>query len=121
MLVAWLSIDAEDDEPVRFVYHLAQALRYACGNLGESAIGLTVAGSLAPAQSIISALINELAEVGDEVSNVTFPFFVAASSGLVFQRRCHVPSAHEHDLLRHRFGVSVQDVASGERPRFINP
>ncbi|MCP3725037.1 hypothetical protein M3I53_18220 [Paraburkholderia sp. CNPSo 3272] len=42
---------------VRFVYHLAQALRYACGNLGESAIGLTVAGSLAPAQSITSALI----------------------------------------------------------------
>ena len=65
--VAWLSIDAEDDEPVRFVYHLARALRHACGNLGESAIGLAAAASLTPAQSIISALINEFVAVGDEV------------------------------------------------------
>ena len=65
--VAWLSIDAGDDEPVRFVYHLAQALRHACGNVGESAIGLAAAASLAPARSIISALINELAAIDDEV------------------------------------------------------
>ena len=31
VLVAWLSLDDEDNEPVRFVYHLAQALRPACG------------------------------------------------------------------------------------------
>src|ERR1700753_2485321 len=30
--VAWLSLDSEDDEPARFLHHLAQSLRNACGN-----------------------------------------------------------------------------------------
>ena len=66
-LVAWLTIDTDDDEPARFLHHLAQALRNACGNVGASAIGLTADASLVPAQSIVSTLINELVEVDDEV------------------------------------------------------
>lgn len=65
--VTWLSLDTEDDEPARFLYHLAQALQNACDNVGETAIGLTTAASLASAQSIMSTLINELVEVDDEV------------------------------------------------------
>ena len=65
--VAWLSLDADDDEPARFLHHLAQALRQACGNVGASAIGLTAEASLVPAQSIVATLINELVEVDDEV------------------------------------------------------
>ena len=45
--VAWLSLDPEDDEPARFLHHLAHALRNACGNVGASAIGLTASSSLA--------------------------------------------------------------------------
>ncbi|MCP3709314.1 LuxR C-terminal-related transcriptional regulator [Paraburkholderia sp. CNPSo 3274] len=67
ILVAWLSLDSEDDEPARFLYHLAQALQQASDNVGASAIGLTTAASLVPAQSIVSTLINELFEVDDEV------------------------------------------------------
>ncbi|KXU92829.1 helix-turn-helix transcriptional regulator [Caballeronia megalochromosomata] len=66
-LVAWLSIDADDDEPARFLHHLAQALRQACGAIGASAIGLTAEASLVPAQSIVATLINELVEVEDEL------------------------------------------------------
>jgi LuxR family transcriptional regulator, maltose regulon positive regulatory protein len=65
--VAWLSLDTDDDEPARFLHHLAQALRQACGNVGASAIGLTAEASLVPAQSIVATLINELVEVDDEV------------------------------------------------------
>lgn len=65
--VAWLSLDTDDDEPARFLHHLAQALRHACGNVGASAIGLTAEASLVPAQSIVATLINELVEVDDEV------------------------------------------------------
>jgi LuxR family maltose regulon positive regulatory protein len=65
--VAWLSLDTDDDEPARFLHHLARALRHACGNVGASAIGLTAEASLVPAQSIVSTLINELVEVDDEV------------------------------------------------------
>ena len=66
-LVAWISIDADDDEPARFLHHLAQALRQACGNIGASAIALTADASLVPAQSIVATLINELIEVEDEL------------------------------------------------------
>src|ERR1700754_847736 len=37
--VAWLSLDAEDDEPARFLNYLAHALRHACGGkVGATAI-----------------------------------------------------------------------------------
>ncbi len=65
--VAWLSIDTDDDEPARFLHHLAHALRHACSNVGASAIGLTAQASLVPSQSIVATLINELVEVDDEV------------------------------------------------------
>lgn len=66
-LAPWLSLDPDDDEPARFLHHLAQALRQACGNVGASVIGLTAEVSLVPAQSIVATLINELVEVEDEV------------------------------------------------------
>jgi LuxR family maltose regulon positive regulatory protein len=65
--VAWLSLDAEDDEPARYFNHLAHGLRQACGNVGTSVIGLTVEASFVPANSLASTLINELVDVDDEV------------------------------------------------------
>jgi LuxR family maltose regulon positive regulatory protein len=65
--VAWLSLDTEDDEPARFFHHLAQALRNACASVGASALSLTTEASLVPAHSVVSTLINELVDVGDEV------------------------------------------------------
>ncbi|WP_377713449.1 LuxR C-terminal-related transcriptional regulator [Paraburkholderia denitrificans] len=66
-LLAWLSLDAEDDEPARFLHHLSHSLRYACGNVGASAIGLTAEASLVPANSVMATLINELVDVDDEI------------------------------------------------------
>ncbi|MGF6900332.1 LuxR C-terminal-related transcriptional regulator [Paraburkholderia sp. GAS348] len=65
--VAWLSLDADDDEPARYFNHLAHALRQACGNVGASVIGLTAEASFVPANSLASTLINELVDVDDEV------------------------------------------------------
>ena len=65
--VAWLSLDADDDEPARYFHHLAHALQRACGTVGAFAIGLTEEASFVPANSLASALINELAEVDDEL------------------------------------------------------
>jgi LuxR family transcriptional regulator, maltose regulon positive regulatory protein len=65
--VAWLSLDTEDDEPARFFHHLAQALRNACASVGASALSLTTEAWLLPARSVVSALINELVEVDDEL------------------------------------------------------
>jgi LuxR family maltose regulon positive regulatory protein len=65
--VAWLSLDAEDDEPARYFNHLAHALRQACGNVGASVIGLTAEASFVPPSSLASTLINELIDVDEEV------------------------------------------------------
>ena len=65
--VAWLSLDAEDDDPARFLNYLAHALRHACGNVGATAISLTADAAFVPPHAVVSTLINELVEVDDEV------------------------------------------------------
>jgi LuxR family maltose regulon positive regulatory protein len=65
--VAWLSLDAEDDEPARFLNCLAHALRHACGTVGGAAISLTADAAFVSPHAIVATLINELVELDDEV------------------------------------------------------
>jgi LuxR family transcriptional regulator, maltose regulon positive regulatory protein len=65
--LAWLSLDAEDDDPARFLNYLAHALRHACGNVGAAAISLTADAAFVPPNAIVATLINELAALDDEV------------------------------------------------------
>src|SRR5260370_10408314 len=65
--VAWLSLDAEDDDPARFLNYLAHALRHACGNVGAGAISLAGDAAFVPPHAIVATLINELAALDDEV------------------------------------------------------
>ncbi|WP_230426703.1 LuxR C-terminal-related transcriptional regulator [Cupriavidus yeoncheonensis] len=60
---AWLSVDEDDDEPARFVNHLTESLRLACGDIGASALSLTIDASLVPPRTVVAMLINELAQV----------------------------------------------------------
>lgn len=64
--VAWLSVDQDDDEPARFLNHLVQSLRRACAAQG-SALGLAGDVSLLAPRAVVATLINELAEVDDEL------------------------------------------------------
>ena len=66
-LVAWLALDTDDDEPTRFLFYVSQALRRACASVGESAIRLLSDVSLAPLNTIVSTLINDLADVENEM------------------------------------------------------
>ncbi|MFL9906307.1 LuxR C-terminal-related transcriptional regulator [Paraburkholderia sp. RL17-337-BIB-A] len=65
--VAWLSLDAEDDEPAHFLNSLAHALWHACGDVGAAAISLTADAAFVPPRAVVTTLINELLEVDDEV------------------------------------------------------
>ena len=65
--VAWLSLDADDDEPTRFFFYASYALRRACNHLGEAAISLISDVSLVPLNAIVSSLINELTEIENDV------------------------------------------------------
>jgi LuxR family transcriptional regulator, maltose regulon positive regulatory protein len=65
--VAWLTIDSEDDDPPRFFSYVCQALRRACEGIGTGAIDLIDETFLISPQAIISILINELADVDEEM------------------------------------------------------
>ena len=66
--VAWLTIDPDDDEPPTFLFYLAHALQQACEGVGAAAIDLVRESFLINPRAIISTLMNDLADVDDEVS-----------------------------------------------------
>src|SRR3984957_15253121 len=66
-LVAWLAIDPEDNEPTRFLFHSAQALRHACSGVGDETLALILGASLNQPRTIVSVLINDLTNIDDEV------------------------------------------------------
>ena len=59
--MAWLSLDAADNDPVRFWRHAVAAVGQACPGIGEMPGPLL--GPLVPSSSdgLVTALINELA------------------------------------------------------------
>src|ERR1700726_368203 len=65
--VAWLTIDSDDDEATRFLFYVSQALQHACQGAGARAIELILENNLIDPPTILSTLINDLAEVDDEV------------------------------------------------------
>jgi LuxR family maltose regulon positive regulatory protein len=65
--VAWLTIDSGDDEPATFLFYVSHALHRACEAVGAAAIGLIHERFLINQRAIVSSLINDLADVDDEV------------------------------------------------------
>lgn len=65
--VARLGLDRADDVPTRLLYYVAHALQRACDGLGASVIGMVAEISLLPIETATSALINQLAELDDDV------------------------------------------------------
>jgi LuxR family transcriptional regulator, maltose regulon positive regulatory protein len=65
--VAWLTIDSDDDEATRFLFYVSQALQHACQGVGLLATELILENNLIDPQAVLSSLINDLAELDDEV------------------------------------------------------
>jgi LuxR family maltose regulon positive regulatory protein len=66
--VAWFALDPDDNEPTRFLFYIAHALRRACDGLGEAAISqISAFFFLVPVNTIVATLINELADSEDEI------------------------------------------------------
>jgi LuxR family maltose regulon positive regulatory protein len=57
----WLSLDAGDNDPVRFVTYLVAALQKVDEGLGQAALGLLGAPQLPPLESLMTLLINDMA------------------------------------------------------------
>jgi LuxR family maltose regulon positive regulatory protein len=62
--VAWLSLDAGDNDPARFWIYVVEAMRSVLPALGEAALALLNTPGVALVDDAILQLINELADVG---------------------------------------------------------
>ena len=58
--VAWLSLDAGDNDPIRFLAYLVAALRTIAPTIGKGVLGALHSPQPPPAESILTALLNDL-------------------------------------------------------------
>ncbi|MEJ8825747.1 LuxR C-terminal-related transcriptional regulator [Variovorax humicola] len=58
---AWLSLDAEDNDPLRFLRHLAAALHHADARLGRHALAQVDSGSMASPDAVVASLLHDVA------------------------------------------------------------
>jgi LuxR family transcriptional regulator, maltose regulon positive regulatory protein len=80
--VAWLSLDPEDSDPVRFWRYVVVALDRACGGLGEQVLPLLRARGGGTSQRVVTALVNELAAAGDDLALVLDDYHTIASQSI---------------------------------------
>lgn len=82
-IVAWLSLDTDDDEPGAFAYHLTMAVERASTDLGNGAIELLQGSGLIPPRNVVSALVNAATESDHELFVLLDDFHVLTD------QRCH--------------------------------
>jgi LuxR family maltose regulon positive regulatory protein len=77
--VAWLSLDHEDSDPVRFVQYLIAALRLVDGRFGETTQSLLRLPQVPPVRSLITPLINDLTATGTALTLVLDDYHLVES------------------------------------------
>lgn len=77
--VAWLALDDEDDDPVRFWRYALAALRAVRPGIGRQASALLTKPGDVAVDAVVTSLINELAMCGDDITLVLDDFHVIAS------------------------------------------
>jgi LuxR family transcriptional regulator, maltose regulon positive regulatory protein len=102
--VGWLTIDPDDDEATRFLFYVSHALHHACPDVGAGAIGLILENNLIDPTAILSSLINDLAEIEDDIYLFIEDYHWLSASGIhqtVAYFLKHAPS-HCHMVLTTR-------------------
>ncbi|MCO5208326.1 MAG: LuxR C-terminal-related transcriptional regulator [Caldilinea sp.] len=64
--VAWLALDAGDNDPARFIAYLVAALRTIAPEVGGDVLALLQAAQQAAPQAILAALLNDFAAIPDD-------------------------------------------------------
>jgi len=62
-LVAWLLLDDDDNDPIRFLTYLLAALQTCHPNLGETALVLLAAPQAPAPKVILTSLLNDLSTI----------------------------------------------------------
>src|SRR4051794_12610931 len=73
---AWLSLDEGDNDPTRFLAYLVAALQKIAANIGEGLLGALQSPQPPPAESILTALLNEITTVPDHFALVLDDYHV---------------------------------------------
>jgi LuxR family maltose regulon positive regulatory protein len=74
--VAWLSLDEGDNESTRFLTYLVAALKTIAPNIGASVLGVLQSPQPLPAESILTALLNEITSFPDNFALVLDDYHV---------------------------------------------
>jgi LuxR family transcriptional regulator, maltose regulon positive regulatory protein len=69
-LVAWLSLDPQDNDPVRFWRYVIAAFDHTCQGLADPLLPLFAAPNVPSGQGLATALINQLEAANDEIALV---------------------------------------------------
>jgi LuxR family maltose regulon positive regulatory protein len=80
-LVAWLSLDEGDSDPIRFLTYFVAALRTALPTIGEEMLSVlnAVPSSLPPIESILFTLLNEISSIPSELTLVLDDYHIVDS------------------------------------------
>ena len=93
--VAWLSLDAGDNDPVRFISYCVAALQMVHADLGAAALSMLGARQPSPIESVLTVLVNDVATVARPFALVLDDYHVvenrAIDDALAFLLE-HLPS-----------------------------
>jgi LuxR family maltose regulon positive regulatory protein len=64
---AWLSLDEGDNDPARFLAYLVAALRTIAPSVGEGVLGALGSPQPPPTESVLTALLNEMAALAEDL------------------------------------------------------
>ncbi|MGD2078546.1 MAG: AAA family ATPase, partial [Chloroflexota bacterium] len=81
--IAWLSIDEDDNDPIRFLAYLVAALNEVEGRettIGRAALDMVQSPQPPPTNAVLTSLINEVASVPDRIILVLDDYHVIDSS-----------------------------------------
>src|SRR5687768_9958959 len=80
--VAWLSLDERDNDPTRFLAYLVAALQTIAPAIGAGVLGVLQALQPPPAESILTALPNDISVVPDNFVLVLDDYHVIDAKGV---------------------------------------
>jgi len=80
--VAWLSLDAQDNDPLLFFRYLAAALNHADARLGRSVLAQTAGGSLAASDTMAASLLSDLSACTGQLLLVLDDFHLVQHEGV---------------------------------------
>lgn len=80
--IAWLSLDEDDNDPVRFLTYVAAALNEAQESVGASALALLRSPNPPPAKAILTSLLNDLADSPDDLILVLDDYHVIGAPAI---------------------------------------